>query len=69
MKLSFYDQAYRQWREVEPLHLPWDGANWELFNETLAMGLIGKTNAMKQPFLTQSLTTLTEKKFVVKMLI
>ncbi|XP_063414916.1 uncharacterized protein LOC134696888 [Mytilus trossulus] len=52
----FYDQAYRQWREVDPLHLPWDGVNGELFNEALAMGLIGKTNAMKQPFLTQSLT-------------
>ncbi|VDI55281.1 Hypothetical predicted protein [Mytilus galloprovincialis] len=23
----FYDQAYRQWREVDPLHLPWDGVN------------------------------------------
>ncbi|CAG2207821.1 unnamed protein product [Mytilus edulis] len=61
----FYDQAYRQWREVDPLHLPWDGVNGELFNEALAMGLIGKTNAMKQPFLTQSLTApaLKQKRF------
>ncbi|CAG2220984.1 unnamed protein product [Mytilus edulis] len=57
----FYDQAYRQWREVDPLHLPWDGVNGELFNEALAMGLIGKTNAMKQPFLTQSLTAPARK--------
>ncbi|CAC5389346.1 unnamed protein product [Mytilus coruscus] len=40
-----YDQEYRQWREVNPLHLTWDGVNEELFNEALAMGLIGKTNA------------------------
>lgn len=40
-----YDQENKQWREVDPLHLSWDEVNEELFNEALAMELIGKTNA------------------------
>ncbi|CAC5376430.1 unnamed protein product [Mytilus coruscus] len=57
-----YDQAYRQWREIDPLLLPWDGLNGELFNEALAMGLIGKTNASKQPNPTHNPTAPVHKR-------
>ncbi|VDI78112.1 Hypothetical predicted protein [Mytilus galloprovincialis] len=58
---AFQTQAFRQWREIYPFHLSLDGVNVELLKEALVMGLIEKTNAMKQPFLTDSITAPVHK--------
>jgi hypothetical protein len=49
-----YDRSFRQWRQKDPVNLPWEGVVTELHCEALAMGLQTKwqnnSYGNKQPF-------------------
>jgi hypothetical protein len=49
----YYNRSFRQWRQKDPVNLPWEGVVTELHCEALAMGLQTKrqnnSNGNKQP--------------------